>query len=106
MEVKEIEFKVLYIDRGDTEEVPIAFTFLPFVSMRPWFYSVNEELKKHLLRCDISNIQPLATPCILSKSQRNQTSYICEKHEAEFVSFKVIGTENVETLTVNVISIQ
>ena len=56
-------------------------------------------------KCDISRILPLATPCALPSKQRDETASICDGKEGEFVSFDVIGTDQINDMQVNVIKV-
>ena len=51
-------------------------------------------------KCDISRIPPLATPCALPSKQRDETASICDGKEGEFVSFDVIGTDQINDMQV------
>ena len=50
-------------------------------------------------------ISPLATPCALPSKQRDETASICDGKEGEFVSFDVIGTDQINDMQVNVIKV-
>ena len=87
----EDKYTVQDLDRGDFDEVSIETSnFLPSTTSHPTFYHKHEEVKSLLVKCDISRIPPLATPCALPVKNREETSSICEDKEGEFVSFEVI----------------
>ena len=50
-------------------------------------------------------ISPLATPCALPSKQRDETASICDGKEGDFVSFDVIGTDQINDMQVNVIKV-
>ena len=94
------------LDRGDIDHVPVESTkFLPSTTSHPTFYHKHDEVKSILQKCDISRIPPLATPCALPSKQIDETASICDGKEGDFVSFDVIGTDQINDMQVNVIKV-
>ena len=99
-------YTVQDLDRGDFDEVSVETTnFLPSTTSHPTFYHKHEEVKILLSKCDISRIPPLATPCALAVKKRDDTTTICDGKDGEFISFEVIGSDNIKGMQVNVIKI-
>ena len=100
----EDKYTIHDLDRGNIDHVPVESTkFLPSTTSHPTFYHKHDEVKSILQKCDISRIPPLATPCALPSKQRDETASICDGKEGEFVSFDVIGTDQINDMQVNVI---
>ena len=102
----EDKYTIHDLDRGDVDHVPVESTkFLPSTTSHPTFYHKHDEVKSILQKCDISRIPPLATPCALPSKERDETASICDGKEGEFVSFDVIGTDQINDMQVNVIKV-
>ena len=80
-----------------------SWNILPSTTSHPTFYHKHDEVKSILQKCDISRIPPLATPCALPSKQRDETASICDGKEGKFVSFDVVGTDQINDMQVNVI---